>query len=83
MADRRQYARELLAGFATKAFRRPTAAETVDRLAALAESVYSQAGQTFEAGVAQAMTAVLASPRFLFREEAPVAGSIRSVSVDR
>ena len=35
----------------------------------LAESVYSQRGKTFEAGVSQAMVAVLASPRFLFREE--------------
>ena len=49
--------------------------ETVDRLAAFAASVYTQEGQTFEAGIAQAMTAVLASPRFLFREEAAVAGS--------
>jgi hypothetical protein len=42
---------------------------TVNRLAALAERVYSRDGGTFEAGIAQAMSAALASPRFLFREE--------------
>jgi hypothetical protein len=66
---RRAYARELLGGFATRAFRRPVDERTVDRLAALAESVYGTPRRTFEAGVAQAMVAVLASPRFLFREE--------------
>ena len=67
--ERRAYARELLGGFTRRAFRRPVDAQTVDRLVGLAESVYTQPGQTFEAGVAQAMVAVLASPRFLFREE--------------
>ncbi len=66
---RRDYARELLGRFANRAFRRPVDNATVDRLVALAERVSSQQGQTFEAGIAQAMTAVLASPRFLFREE--------------
>jgi hypothetical protein len=69
LAERRLYARELLKGFATRAFRRPVDEETLDRLAALAERTYTQPGQTFEAGIAQAMTGVLASPRFLFREE--------------
>jgi hypothetical protein len=74
-ADRRQYAHALLERFATRAQRRPVVPATVDRLAALAESVYSQPGQSFEAGIAQAFTAVLASPGFLFREEVAVAGS--------
>jgi hypothetical protein len=69
VAARRQYAREVLKSFATRAFRRPVDEESVDRLAKLAESVYAREGQTFEAGIVQAMTAVLASPRFLFREE--------------
>jgi hypothetical protein len=68
-AERRAYARELLSAFATKAFRRPPDHETVERLTSLAESQYTQPGKTFEAGVAHAMAAVLASPRFLFREE--------------
>ncbi|MEN9676776.1 MAG: hypothetical protein RIS76_2672 [Verrucomicrobiota bacterium] len=66
---RRAYAAELLEDFATRAFRRPVDAATRERLAALAETVYSEPGKTFEAGVAQGMVAVLASPRFLFREE--------------
>ncbi len=67
--DRREYARELLARFAARAFRRPPEPETITRLVDLAEAASSRAGATFEAGIAQAMTAVLASPRFLFREE--------------
>jgi mono/diheme cytochrome c family protein len=69
LTERRLYARELLDRFATRAFRRPVDEPSVERLAKLAESVYSRQGQTFEAGIAQALTAVLASPRFLFREE--------------
>lgn len=67
--ERRAYARQLLGGFAARAFRRPLNDDTADRLAALAEETYRQPGKTFEAGVAQAMTAVLTSPRFLFRQE--------------
>jgi hypothetical protein len=74
-ADRRQYAREVLEKFATLAFRRPVVPATVDRLTALAESIYLQPGHSFEAGISQALVAVLASPGFLFREEAAVAGS--------
>lgn len=68
-AGRRAYARELLGGFARRAFRRPPDDKTLDRLVGLAESIYRQPGKPFEAGVAQGMVAVLASPRFLFREE--------------
>ena len=67
---RRKYARELLAPFVTRAYRRPVDDATLDRLVALAEATYQQPGKAFEAGIGQAMTAVLASPRFLFREEA-------------
>jgi mono/diheme cytochrome c family protein len=74
-ADRQLYAREILERFATRAFRRPVRDETVDRLVAFATGISAQAGQTFEAGIAQAMTAVLASPGFLFREESAVPGS--------
>jgi hypothetical protein len=72
---RRQYAREFLGNFASKAFRRPVDDKTVVRLTALAESTYSQPGKTFEAGVAEGMVAVLASPRFLFREESVEPGT--------
>jgi hypothetical protein len=70
--ERRAYAAELLSAFAAKAYRRPlTNEDTAARLAALAEATYTQPGKTFEQGVAHAMAAVLASPRFLFRLEAP------------
>jgi hypothetical protein len=72
--DRRQYARDVLNRFAGKAYRRPVDGRTLDRLVAVAESVYRQPGKTFEEGIAQAMVGVLASPRFLFRVEDVVPG---------
>jgi hypothetical protein len=69
VAERRDYATQLLRNFATKAFRRLVDEATVDRLAKLAEKICSQPGRTFESGIAEAMTVALASPRFLFREE--------------
>ena len=66
---RRSYAREILGAFATKAYRRPVDDVDKDRLAGFAMSISSLGGHSFESGVAQAMSAVLASPRFLFREE--------------
>jgi hypothetical protein len=68
-AARREFARELLGAFATRAFRRPVDEDSLDRLVELAESVYADGSNTFESGVAKSMTATLASPRFLFREE--------------
>ena len=59
-----------LSRFVTKAFRRPVDDRTIDRLIAIAEKVYRLPGKRFEEGVAQAMVAVLASPRFVFRIEA-------------
>jgi len=69
--ERLEYARELLRRFATKAFRRPVDDPTLDRLVALAAGTYRLPGQRFEQGVARAMVAVLASPRFVFRVEPP------------
>jgi hypothetical protein len=68
-ASRKKYAAELLGDFATRAFRRPVDDATVQRLVAVAQNVSAQKGSTFEAGISQAMVAVLASPRFIFREE--------------
>ena len=68
----------MLRRFATKAFRRPVDERTVDRLVAIAESVYTQPGKRFEDGIAQAMVPVLASPRFLFRVEETAVESGRS-----
>ena len=72
---RRLYAREIVGKFADRAFRRPADDATKDRLAALACTLAGRDGGTFKAGVAQAMAAVLTSPRFLFREEAAEPGS--------
>ncbi len=78
------YRKELLRDFAAKAFRRPVDDSTVNRLARVAATVSAGPGGTFESGVAQAMVAVLASPRFLFREEAlePLADGERFALVD-
>ena len=72
LEGRRPYAREVLRKFASKAFRRPIDERTLDRLATIAESTYQQPGKTVEQGIAQAMVAVLASPRFVFRIEGEV-----------
>jgi mono/diheme cytochrome c family protein len=74
-AARREYARETLAQFATRAYRRPLEPGTADRLAAFAESIYRQRGKSFEQGIAHAMAGVLASPHFLFRHEGPAAAT--------
>jgi hypothetical protein len=73
--ERQQEARAVLRKFASKAFRRPVDDRTVERLATLAESVYTQPGKTFEAGIAHAFVAVIASPRFLFRLEEAAPGN--------
>lgn len=73
-ADRERYAREVLGAFATRAFRRPVDQRTLDRLVTLAVTSYNQPGKNFEQGVARAMVAVLASPRFLFRVEESAPG---------
>lgn len=64
-----EYAAEVLKRFAEKAYRRPVDARTVERLVKLAESVYTLPGKKFEDGIAETMTPILASPRFLFRIE--------------
>jgi Protein of unknown function (DUF1588)/Protein of unknown function (DUF1587)/Protein of unknown function (DUF1592)/Protein of unknown function (DUF1585)/Protein of unknown function (DUF1595) len=74
-AERKVYAREVLARFASRAFRRPADDRTVDRLLAIAEEAYSRPGKKFEEGIGQAIVAVLASPRFVFRVEAPAPGT--------
>jgi hypothetical protein len=67
--QRRAYAREVLNRFASRAFRRPVPADTLDRLVALAEKTYSIPNTPFETGIAQAIVAILTSPRFLFHLE--------------
>lgn len=67
-AERRKYAQQILSKFAAKAYRRPVDQRTVDRLVSIAEGTY-RSGKTFEEAIGRAFTAVLASPRFLFRVE--------------
>lgn len=73
-AARSDYAREVLRRFATRAFRRPVDEGTLERLVALVQAMQQQE-KTFEAGIARAMTAVLASPQFLFRLEGVAPGT--------
>ncbi|HEU4780389.1 MAG TPA: DUF1592 domain-containing protein [Steroidobacteraceae bacterium] len=83
--QRRAYATELLGAFAAKAYRRPLTQaddDTAERLAKLAEDHYREPGKTFEQGVAHAMAAVLSSPRFLFRLEAPAAHALNAQVAD-
>lgn len=63
------YRETILRRFATQAFRRPVDDATVERLVAIARSVDKQEGKRFEDGIAQAITAILVSPRFLLRAE--------------
>ena len=82
--DRRDYAREVLRTFATRAFRRPVDEATLDRLVSIAEAGYLPPEATFEQGIALAIEAVLSSPRFLFRleETEPLAEGERFLLVD-
>jgi cytochrome c553 len=68
-AERMEYAREIIRRFTYRAFRRPADETTVAKLASLAMESAQMPGGTFERGIARALTAVIASPRFLFRIE--------------
>ena len=60
----RAYAREILERIASRAFRRPVDPQTLDGLTDLAAK-----NTRFDRGIAQATTAILTSPRFLYRAE--------------
>jgi len=67
--ERDVYRRTILDRLATQVFRQPADAATVDRLVKLARMVDEQPGKNFEHGIRHAVTALLASPRFLMRAE--------------
>ena len=69
MRQRELYARKIMRSFVSRAFRRPLDRGTVARLVTMAMEVDQSPGRSFEDGIKHAMTAVLASPRFLFRAE--------------
>lgn len=66
------YMREIIERFVSQAFRRPPLAGTVDQLTALALAKAQKDTMKFVDGVKLAVTATLASPRFLFRGESQV-----------
>jgi hypothetical protein len=66
-ADERPCAREILARLASEAYRRPLQTGEADRLMPFYEKGAERGG--FEAGVSDALEAVLASPYFIFRIE--------------
>jgi len=66
--NKTEYAREILAHFATLAYRRPAKSDEVDRLVKFVQLATKQ-GDSFERGVQLALQAVLVSPHFLFRGE--------------
>lgn len=68
-AERDPYRESILRKFANQAFRRPVDDATMTRLVALAREVDRQPNNTFEDGIAEAITAILVSPRFLMRAE--------------
>ena len=67
--ERELYARKIMQSFVSRAFRRPLDRGSVARLVKMAVEVDQLPGRSFEDGIKHAMTAVLASPRFLFRAE--------------
>jgi len=68
-AEREAYARDILRRFADRAFRRPVDEPTLDRLVKLYGIAAKESNTPFENAVGYAVTAILASPRFLFRAE--------------
>lgn len=66
--DRQQAARQILSNFVPRAYRRPVDPGDIEPLLALCESSWDR-GESFESGIKTALTAVLVSPRFLYRPE--------------
>ncbi len=67
--ERMEYAEEILRRFASRAFRRPVEDAMLQKLVALAKQSMDAPGSSFEKGIGRAISAILASPRFLFRIE--------------
>lgn len=65
-------ARQVLSAFARRAWRRPPAPEALEALLSVVAAAVER-GESWEIGVQAALTAVLVSPRFLARFEAPPA----------
>jgi hypothetical protein len=68
LSSERSVARRIISEFAMRAFRRPVERAEVERLMVLYDRARGK-NEGFEAGVKGALTAILASPNFLFRVE--------------
>ncbi len=68
-SERPAHLRRTVRKLAARGFRRPPDDETLARLVAVATDARGAQGGSFEKGIATALTAILASPRFLFRIE--------------
>jgi hypothetical protein len=81
--DRRALAKEILATFTKRAFRRPVRDDEIDGLLGIYD-LGADHPAPFERGLQMAMSAVLASPSFLFRiendPEGAEAGSVQPIS---
>ena len=75
-------ARESLQPFLDRAYRRPAAADEVDRLVSLVELARKD-GEPFERGMQLAVTASLVNPNFLFRVEADRSSEVSASGVAR
>lgn len=71
-------ARQLLAVWSSRFFRRPTSGGEVDALLKIYSTVRSEGG-SFESGLQVALQAIMVSPKFLYKVErpAPADGSVR------
>jgi mono/diheme cytochrome c family protein len=77
--DETPCANTIVENLARRAFRRPVTADDLNPLMAIYKSGQAVAG--FEAGVRDALSAILASPHFLYRAESgDAAGGIRTLS---
>jgi hypothetical protein len=77
-ADEAVCARKIVSSFARRAFRRPVTDEDLTPLMAFYKAGDVQGG--FDRGIRDAVTAVLASPHFLYRAESGNAAGTRAVS---
>jgi len=78
MADQRPCAQEIVTTLAERAFRRPVAGDDVTGLMAFYDA--GAASGDFDTGVRDAVSAILASPHFLYRAEAAAADGVRTLS---
>jgi len=78
-SDEAACARKIVSDFARRAFRRPVTDEDLNPLMGFFKNGYANGG--FEGGVREAVTAILASPNFLYRaESANPQGGTRTLS---